>query len=39
MVYKIKYPIIAFAKGGVIHFARNDNDLKICSIKSWRNGF
>src|SRR5690606_29481523 len=38
-INKIKYPIVAFAKGGVIHFARNEADLTICSIRGLKNGF
>lgn len=39
IVQEIKYPVIAFAKGGVIHFARNEADLTICSIRGLKNGF
>ena len=37
--HEIKYPIVAFAKGGVIHFARNEADLTICSKRGLENGF
>lgn len=36
---EIKYPVIAFAKGGVIHFARNEDDLIICSTRGLKTGF
>lgn len=39
IVHEIKYPVIAFAKGGVIHFARNEADLTICSTRGLKNGF
>lgn len=35
----IKYPVIAFAKGDVIYFARNEADLIICSKSGFKNGF
>jgi hypothetical protein len=37
--HEIKYPIVAFAKGGVIHFAKNEADLTICSKRGLKNGF
>ena len=39
IVNDIKYPIIAFAKRGAIHFARNEADLTICSARGLKNGF
>lgn len=34
-----KYPVIASAKGGFQHFARNADDITICSKRGWKNGF
>ncbi|TJY63740.1 hypothetical protein FAZ19_15840 [Sphingobacterium alkalisoli] len=39
MVNDFKYPVIAFAKGGILHFARNADDMTICSRRGWKNGF
>lgn len=39
MIDDFKYPIIAFAKGGILHFARNADDMTICSKRGWKNGF
>lgn len=37
--HEISYPVIAFAKGGVVHLARNEADLTICSKRGLANGF
>jgi hypothetical protein len=39
MNIELKYPIIAFAKKNIIHFARNNDDLTICSRRGLKNGF
>jgi len=38
-IHEIKYPAIAFARGGITHFARNEADLTICSRRGLKNGF
>lgn len=39
MLIDISYPAVAFAKGGIVHFARNADDLVLCSKRGWKSGF
>jgi hypothetical protein len=39
MNIELRYPVIAFAKRNVVHFARNSDDLTICSSRGLKNGF
>ncbi|MBL7850808.1 MAG: hypothetical protein JNN04_07900 [Cyclobacteriaceae bacterium] len=39
MSIDLAYPIVAFAKNGMMYLARNANDLVICSRLGWISGF